>query len=581
MKAVLVALLVLCALSALAEEGHIDLVVVLDISGSMPENSLVTPVINTFSRTLDQLLNVGDTVTLITFGSGTYSHYPTMEVDSQGSTDQLKEYVSELSFSDQQTYHALAIERAFEKCASLESDYPNHQQVILFLTDGENDPPDGLPDEITLEEVRVDSSKYNTDWFVVHVQMNADENTEVGRVLSDIFEDRYLFSDRIEEAFARIESLLENMIFLSYEPDSDIQLNITKADTVYADFADLIVDIQDVSLEDLLEFRLDFPILPSNVSLSDSIVAVDSNRLRIFLRAKAEGLLSPAEYSGFIRPALRSEGSRYRISGGTQDILIELSIDPPGPESIDWLAEPAKLETTIDEVDEPVTGQIIVSGLPNDLDSSLVSVQLDIEHFPEQINLGIESTFAVYGRIDFDYSVTLSEDIPNGDYTGSIFVHIHDNPRYSAESLEIPIEIHTSVIPPKWPKYLALILGVGVLIFLIWGILRIYASKRLFGILYYWPDDGSSPKRRKDLKDIGTHGEVGISDIKLDGLSETIGTMAVEKYDSHRFVRFTATTGHDISIDGRKEASIRLHNHDAFMIDDWHFEYRGRTPRRK
>lgn len=580
MRLITIALILsVIAVAETGDSGNIDLVVVIDVSGSMQSNDLVQPVQDYFDQTLDLLLEVGDTVTLITFGTGAYSNMQTVEIEDEASTDQLKEYVSNLEFTDQKTYHALAIQSAFEKCTVLEGQYPAHQKVILFLTDGDNDPPEGLPDEIKLDEVKVDSSSYNTDWFVVHIQMNENENTEIGQTLSSIFGDNYLFSPNLVDAFSRLEDLLQSFVFLRFEPAETLDITLREENIACQRFVDVILPADEGIPADLIEFDLDFPTLPEEVQLRDSIVTISGNRIRYFLNAELVGDLPQCEHCGFIIPKI-SDAGNYVLGGGVQDIDVEIRVEPIGPTTIAWNPSTESIELDIGEAGTVYRGQIALEDLPFDMDVSLLSIQLDPGRIPEGIQVDHSLEFPLEGQANILLTAKAVREVPNGEYIGELLVRLRDNDDYSAETLSIPIKITTRIIPPTWPRNLAILLGLLTLIVVIVYLLKTYNKKKLFGMMYCWREDDPSNRIRKDLSKCGLRCDIGSNDFKLPGLEKALASMSVEKVGKHRLVKLIPSGEAKLLMDGEDRSSIHLHNHDTFSLDGWHFEYRGKTVRR-
>ncbi len=564
-----------------SEEGRIDLVIVLDVSGSMRSNDLVGPVRATFNQTLDRLLNAGDTVTLITFGTGSDSPMGTVVVESSESTRQLKEYVGSLEFNDAKTYHALAIQRAFEKCAILERDYPHHERVILFLTDGRNDPPSGLNDEITLNDVRVNSSAYNDEWFVVHIQMNQQENTEIGSVLDDMFDDHYLFSPRLADAFNRLDGLLQSFIFIDYDPSREITIDISARDTEFSGYTDLFLSTtstNNIPIENI-GFSEDFPGLPDNIELNYDTEVLSANRLRVFVRANLTGDLTPNEYHGFYGPVLENDDS-WQIGGSIQNILVDINV-AVSVDTVNWEVKQDELDLEMPGMQTPYQTQLEITNIPFDMDTSLVSVQFDSENIPFDVAIECTVDYSIAGKAVVTLVAFAENEVNNGEYSGSLLIALCENEDYVAERLEIPFVLKTSIIPPTWPKTLGIIVGSVALLAAVIFFYKRYQQSKLFGSFRFWSIENPGTRKRKDISKFGSSGEIGNKGVVIPNASKKLALLKVTVQNGNRFVTVFPEPGVSLMLNDRKQASVKLHNHDVFHLDGWAFEYKGRTIRRK
>jgi len=566
---------------SLDEDGRIDLVIVLDVSGSMRSNSLIEPVTAMFNQTVNRLLNNGDTVTLITFGTGSYDRMATVVVESGESTQQLKNYVDTLEFNDASTYHALAIKSAFEKCSVLERQYPHHERVILFLTDGRNDPPSGLTDEITLDEVRADSSAYNTDWFVVHIQMNQQENTEIGRTLSAIFGNHYLFSSRLEDAFDRLDGLLQSFIFVDYDPSREITIDITGRDTEISGYTDILLSTtspNEIPAEQI-HFVEDFPDLPDGLELNCHTEVLSDDRLRVFIGAMLTGNLPSNEFHGFYCPVLENAG-QWQMGGSIQSILVNVNV-AVRVDTVRWEADTDELDLEVSELQSLYQTRLEVTNIPFEVDTSLISVQFDGTDIPAALTVNCIVDHSISGKAVVTLTASADSAVSNGDYSGDILVGLFDNEVFTADRLAIHVVLKTSIVPPTWPKTLGVIVG-GVLL-VVTGVffLRRHQQSKLFGTFHYWSADSPGTRKREDISTFGTAGEIGNRGVVVPGASKRMASLKVTVVGGNRFVTVFPEPGTALTLNDRKQASIRLHNHDVFHLGSWIFEYKGRTVRRK
>jgi hypothetical protein len=115
-----------------------EVVVILDVSGSMDNDNKFNNVIDYLNREIvDGLLKNGDDFTLVLFGTGAREQF-TRTVNSDSDRTQLKEDLRRLETSDNYT----DIGMAMEKCAEIieRPEKADTRRVILFITDGLNAP---------------------------------------------------------------------------------------------------------------------------------------------------------------------------------------------------------------------------------------------------------------------------------------------------------------------------------------------------------------------------------------------------------------------------------------------------------
>jgi Mg-chelatase subunit ChlD len=120
-----------------------DLCVILDVSGSMNEERKFNNVQKYLEEeVINDLLQIGDTFTLITFGDSAAERF-SRSVDSGAAKDALLEDLRKLEADDDYT----DIGTAMEKLAELleRRGEPGVRQLILFITDGKNTPPPQSP----------------------------------------------------------------------------------------------------------------------------------------------------------------------------------------------------------------------------------------------------------------------------------------------------------------------------------------------------------------------------------------------------------------------------------------------------
>jgi hypothetical protein len=156
--AVLAGLLLLAPCAA-AEEILTDIVLVIDVSGSMRELDVGDGRKITFTelkRRLQEFLRAGlplnSTVHVITFGDDARRH-ARVEVKDGRDRDKLLRAVAGLEPGGW-TYMARGLELALEDLADLKKRFPKHQRLLFLITDGKNEPPPHVRDQVTFEDLR-------------------------------------------------------------------------------------------------------------------------------------------------------------------------------------------------------------------------------------------------------------------------------------------------------------------------------------------------------------------------------------------------------------------------------------------
>ena len=118
-----------------------DLIVILDVSGSMEDENKFANVKNYLDReVIDKLLKNGDDFTLVLFGTTAREQF-TRSINSDADRAALKADLQRLDTSDNYTDIGIALEKAAEIIEKPEK--AETRRVIIFITDGLNAPPPG------------------------------------------------------------------------------------------------------------------------------------------------------------------------------------------------------------------------------------------------------------------------------------------------------------------------------------------------------------------------------------------------------------------------------------------------------
>ncbi len=161
--ALLIAALVLPR-SVLAGDGTLtDIVLVIDVSGSMnklkvgPKPTDVIPFDDLKARLktfIARGLPLNSSVTVITFGTDARRHVA-VQLRHQKDRDELQKVIDGLK-PEGWTYMAKGLDLALQDLKRLKKEFPTHQRLLFLITDGVNEPPPTVPGNelITFENLR-------------------------------------------------------------------------------------------------------------------------------------------------------------------------------------------------------------------------------------------------------------------------------------------------------------------------------------------------------------------------------------------------------------------------------------------
>lgn len=155
-----------------APEGKTDLVLIIDTSKSMRGAGGYANIFGRVKQSCKQIvreLSPGDTVTVIAFDSSVKVQ-PTVTIHGDTEISRVDGLIDDLRADGAWTFTAKALRNALEEAARLEKIFPGHNQAVVILTDGLNDPPPGDPEkDLTLESVAKPYS--GKPWYVYQVQL--------------------------------------------------------------------------------------------------------------------------------------------------------------------------------------------------------------------------------------------------------------------------------------------------------------------------------------------------------------------------------------------------------------------------
>lgn len=184
--------------------GRQDVVVILDISGSMNENGKFTNVkeyLNT--EVLDGLLKTGGNFTLITFGNTAKESF-SRTVSSEADRNELRRFLRDLKADNHFTDIGVAME-TLSSILERRGD-SRAQEVILFITDGMHTPPRESPyykKDLAVDEkfLSIGEKISKAGWFlyVVGIGGQTDAKTIADAVPGSVY-------TRTDEKFSDIET---------------------------------------------------------------------------------------------------------------------------------------------------------------------------------------------------------------------------------------------------------------------------------------------------------------------------------------------------------------------------------------
>ena len=143
-----------------------DYILVLDTSYSMVGKGgrdIFAEVKKSLDGYIDKIQK-GDSLTFITFDSGV-KIYPTVSIEGQNGRDIVKKYLSMLESKGEWTYTVEMLRSVIRTAADLQAKDATRQQVIVIMTDAQDDPPPAKrKDIINIKELA--KANQGNDWFI-------------------------------------------------------------------------------------------------------------------------------------------------------------------------------------------------------------------------------------------------------------------------------------------------------------------------------------------------------------------------------------------------------------------------------
>lgn len=597
-----------CAASSLAtvNDDPQAVVIVLDESGSMrglqQGYTDITPQVKAeFERILSDsglCTESGDVVSLITFGETVDEPVRRLLSDTnhEECLDSLVSIVNASEYSDSHTYHEGAFIRAMEECSSITDEYPNHRTILLFLTDGGDDPPAGC-DSLNLEEHRSMASTYE-DYadFVVFVDLRPDTlqdsqaQTDIEMLIQDVWGHDYIVVDGIDRLLESLREILVSSLRIIYDNENNV-IPIELSSTNRTDEACIWMIIEQVEFSRYREppedgfaphVRVDTIIEPDyldGVSLrcTSYVEPGFDNRLRIAAEASiADGVPSWRSREVTIRPELDDTFDEWSVYEDYDFPVVSITISR---DTVLWCTSSESAELSLSELGAEDSVTFEIHPLPQGYSQSEIRLELDENALPDEVELDVSCEVMTSTRAEVTVRASCAEEIPNGTYEGTLYIGM-DTEEYSVvpSELEVTIFITTRMIPPAWPRTLAWIVGVILLVVIAIALFKWYTSRKLFGRMTFY---SGSKRLKKDLSKLGLKSSIGGQGIVLPGVSEVLATLEVEKYDGNRFVKLTPAAGAELVMNGKRQAHVYLHNHDRVELANWTIEYKGRTVSRR
>jgi hypothetical protein len=145
---------------------HNDYIVVLDTSYSMSGKGgrdIFADVKKSLNSYVDKVQK-GDSLTFITFDSAV-KLYPPVTVDTDNSRDIVKKYLSVIEAKGEWTYTVEMLRTVIKTAGDLRSKDASRQQVIVIMTDAQDDPPPAKRgDKIDIKSLA--KTGQGSDWFI-------------------------------------------------------------------------------------------------------------------------------------------------------------------------------------------------------------------------------------------------------------------------------------------------------------------------------------------------------------------------------------------------------------------------------
>jgi len=566
-----------------------DLILVIDTSKSMrgvgSSHNIFWDVIRTCKQLTDELLDINDTVTIISYDSEV-TVFPTVTILTATELLRLKDIIDNLEAEGDWTYTSLALAKALDEAYRLESNFPNHRKVIVIFTDGLNDPPPGLS-ERGPSFAEVTSPYAGKPWFVLQVQLSSKLDVDLAESIDEFPNSVVIhepdFTGVIPPINEVVEEVIHEPLIVFWQPafSSEVLLLLSSEQPVVSDTVILTPSVS-FDLDELVIQQRDSYPFDEVLQLQHISEHVDSSLVLIFTAA----LISDDIYESFPCTLFIDGFENDSLILENYFIPLQIQVEEIEPECLVWtLSETEDLFIAVDEVDSTYLHEVtlLLSGI---YDFQSLSFSLSGDSLPDDLFFDYEIVPQGDSLLSLIVTTCGQSQLENETYSLNLFIEGYESDSIIVESIVIPIIIETTLAPVIWPYIL-----VGSILFVVLLVgfsmlTRELRQRRLFGsISYYHEADKDDVQRlkfegkgRKYILTVTAPGEATSIDIASFKVEKNI------KSDERLVTVYTLQSKDDLdklTIDERRRSRSNLFNHDDFTIGKWTFHYRGLVSTRR
>jgi hypothetical protein len=307
--------------SRAAEGGQqpVDLVLLVDVSKSMIGAQGAANIFGQVKAACKELikdLRVGDTVTLISFGTSVQP-YPTVALHSETERLRLFELIDRLQAKDDWTSLASALRSGLKEAERLEQVRPEGRRVVVLLTDGLNDPPPwARTDSPRLEEVAVPYA--GKPWYVFYVQLGPKLETPLVAALKAFPQGKVVHNPGavgLEKLPREIQNIAPPPKFSLRVQPQKLEVRLAKVDTPVE--ASLSVEFPDAFAPQEIQVQLQRNAVPEPLHM-ELVRQEGAGKLQVMLRAWATAKVTRGQYQANVHigpkdPKLTGEGAEFTV----------------------------------------------------------------------------------------------------------------------------------------------------------------------------------------------------------------------------------------------------------------------------
>lgn len=315
-----------------ARRGGLDLVLLLDTSRTMRGEAGGVDIFDRVRETARGLvrgLKEGDTVSLIAFADAPRA-FPTVTIRGETERERFFGLLQNVEADGDWTYTARALQVGLAEAARLDSASADHNQVVLILTDGlNNPPPDAAGDTLSLEEV---TRPYrDRPWFVYQVQYGSRIDTSLADAVEDFDRGGTISDPEAEAGLDTLRPVLEEAEragrSFSFKPEPDeVELELTRAGR--EETAEVTAELPPGLGADGVRVRWEGPELPEAVTL-DHAASVSDNRLVVRLSALARDTVDNDERERTLRLSLAPGVDEFDAEDVEVPVRVRTAMVPP------------------------------------------------------------------------------------------------------------------------------------------------------------------------------------------------------------------------------------------------------------